>query len=306
MANRRSRGREINGILLLNKPVGLSSNFALQQIKRLFNAKKAGHTGSLDPLASGLLPICFGEATKLSHYLLDADKSYVTECQLGVRTTTGDAEGDIVSQQSVPVLTLHQINEVLEQFIGKTKQLPPMYSALKKNGQPLYKLARQGIEVERTPRTINISELRIVDFQNNKLCLKVQCSKGTYIRTLVEDIGNLIGCGAYVTNLERTAVGVYSMNDSVEMENIQQLRTENRFLEMDELLIPMESALSDWPEIKLSNDAVYYLRQGQAVLVPKAPTEGLVRLFEQKGEFLGIGQILDDGRVAPKRLVSAA
>jgi len=306
LANRRSRGREINGILLLNKPVGLSSNFALQQIKRLFNAKKAGHTGSLDPLASGLLPICFGEATKLSHYLLDADKSYVTECQLGVRTTTGDAEGDIVSQQSVPVLTLHQINEVLEQFIGKTKQLPPMYSALKKNGQPLYKLARQGIEVERTPRTINISELRIVDFQNNKLCLKVQCSKGTYIRTLVEDIGNLIGCGAYVTNLERTAVGVYSMNDSVEMENIQQLRTENRFLEMDELLIPMESALSDWPEIKLSNDAVYYLRQGQAVLVPKAPTEGLVRLFEQKGEFLGIGQILDDGRVAPKRLVSAA
>ena len=303
---RNNRGRKLNGILLLDKPVGLSSNEALQQVKRMYNAQKAGHTGSLDPRASGLLPICFGEATKLSAFLLDADKSYRTECVLGEKTSTGDAEGDIIETRPVPNFTETQIRQVLDTFVGAIEQLPPMYSALKKDGQPLYKLARQGIEVDRDARQVTIFNIDLVSFAGNRLSIDVHCSKGTYIRTLVEDIGEKLGCGAYVFSLVRHSVGEFQLQDSISLVDVMGLRDEKAFSAMDEQLIAMESALTDWPSIELSEDAAYYLTQGQPVLVPKAPTEGFVRLFKTKGDFLGIGQIQDDGLVAPKRLLSLA
>jgi len=302
--HRRNRGRKINGILLLDKPMGLSSNEALQQVKRMYNAQKAGHTGSLDPLATGLLPICFGEATKLSAFLLDADKSYLTECTLGERTASGDAEGEVIETRPVPEFSEQQILEVLNSFVGEIEQLPPMYSALKKDGQPLYKLARQGIEVEREPRTISIYKINLISFQANKLVIEVFCSKGTYIRTLAEDIGEKLGCGAYVSSLRRDTVGAFQIENAVSLDEITKLRDEKEFAAMDEHVLAMESALTDWPSIELSEDAAYYLIQGQPVLVPRAPTEGLVRLFKTEGDFLGIGQIQDDGLVAPKRLLS--
>jgi len=301
-----SRGRTLDGILLLDKPLGLSSNEALQQIKRMYNAKKAGHTGSLDPLATGLLPICFGEATKISAFLLDADKSYITECQLGVRTSCGDTEGHIVEQRNVPDFSLDYINEILSTFVGEIDQIPPMHSALKQNGVPLYKLARKGVEVERETRKVTISSISEVSLQGEKLTFLVHCSKGTYIRTLVEDIGEKLGCGAHVTALRRGDVGVFHLQNAVSFDKIKQLRDEKAFAAMDEFIMPMQQALCDWPGLELTTDAAYYLRQGQPVLVPRAPTDGWVRLFEQQGDFLGVGQILDDGRVAPRRLVNAA
>ncbi len=302
--HRRNRGRKINGILLLDKPLGISSNEALQSVKRMYNAQKAGHTGSLDPLATGLLPICFGEATKLSAFLLDADKSYLTECTLGEKTSSGDAEGDVIKTRPVEEYSEAQIREVLDTFVGTIDQLPPMHSALKKDGQPLYKLARQGIEIERETRPITIYKIDLVSFSGNKLVIDVYCSKGTYIRTLADDIGEKLGCGAYVSSLRRNTVGVFDIEDSISLSKVESLRDEKAFAAMDELIIPMEEALTNWPSIELSEDAAHYLIQGQPVLVPKAPTNGLVRLFRNQGDFLGVGQIQDDGLVAPKRLLS--
>ena len=302
----KNRGRPINGILLLDKPLGLSSNEALQQIKRMFNAQKAGHTGSLDPLATGLLPICFGEATKISAFLLDSDKSYLTECHLGIRTTSGDMEGEVVEKRDVPSFSIEQINEVLQGFLGEISQLPPMHSALKKDGVPLYKLARKGVEIEREPRNVHIYSIDDVSLVDDKLTFSVQCSKGTYVRTLAEDIGEALGCGAHVSALRRVDVGVFHLKNSVSFDAISQLRDAAEFSAMDEFIMPMERALVDWPGLELTNDAAYYLRQGQPVLVPRAPTDGWVRLFEKEGDFLGVGEILDDGRVAPRRLVNAA
>lgn len=300
---RKSRGRDINGILLLDKPVGISSNRALQQIKGMFNAKKAGHTGSLDPLASGLLPLCFGEATKLSSFLLDSDKSYYTECQLGVTTSSGDAEGEILESKTVPQFDVSQIEAVLAEFTGEIMQLPPMHSALKMNGQPLYKLARQGLEVEREPRKITIYDIKLISLEADKLVIDVKCSKGTYIRTLAEDIGKKLGCGAHVSALRRYQVGLFHLDHAIKLETVQEMRDEKAFSAMDELIIPMENALENWPSVELSDDAAHYLRQGQPVLVPRAPAEGWVRLFEKQGDFLGVGEIQDDGLIAPKRLL---
>ena len=304
--HRKNRGRKLNGILLLDKPIGLSSNEALQRVKRMYNAQKAGHTGSLDPLASGLLPVCFGEATKLSAFLLDADKSYRTECVLGEKTSTGDAEGEIIETRPIPDFSKAQILEVLDSFVGTIEQLPPMYSALKKDGQPLYKLARQGIEVDRAARNVTIFNINLLANSLNRLTIDVHCSKGTYVRTLVEDIGEKLGCGAYVSSLTRNSVGVFQLRNGIGLSQVEALRDDKAFAAMDEQIIPMENALTDWPSIELSDDAAYYLKQGQPVLVPKAPTEGLVCLFKHKGDFLGIGQIQDDGLVAPKRLLSCA
>ncbi len=306
MARRKAKGRDIQGILLLDKPVGISSNGALQRVKRLYQAAKAGHTGSLDPLASGLLPICLGEATKFSSYLLNADKSYVTECKLGEVTTTGDAEGEVIKQRPVPAISEAQAKEVLESFLGDLEQLPPMFSAIKHQGQPLYKLAREGKEVERKPRQITIHELELLDMHGDRLRFRVRCSKGTYVRTLAEDIGEALGCGAHVTELRRVEVGDFSIDHASRLEQLEEILEGQGLAALDELLLATELALSQWPEVRLSEDSAYYLLKGQAVRVPQAPSEGLVRLYQQPDRFLGIGFINEDGLVAPKRLVKVA
>ena len=305
MARRRTKGRQINGILLLDKPVGLNSNAALQRVKRLYNANKAGHTGNLDPLASGLLPICLGEATKFSSYLLDSDKRYIGTCKLGVTTRTADAEGEVIARSPVPELSREQVEAVLNQFVGEIEQIPPMHSAVKVNGQPLYKLAHQGKEIERQPRTVHIYaiELLRLDADADELEIDVRCSKGTYIRTLAEDIGKTLGCGAHLSALRRTAAGPFELAHAVSLTELEHL-AEDGFEELDALLLPMEHALDNWPVVRLSDNSAHYVRQGQAVQVPKAPSSGWVRLFEGESKFIGVGQILGDGRVAPRRLVS--
>ena len=304
MGRKRQRGRDVNGILLLDKSVGMSSNAALQEIKRHYFAKKAGHTGSLDPLASGLLPLCLGEATKLSSFLLDSDKVYEGVCQLGRRTSTGDAEGEILEERPVPELNEGVINNVLAQFLGDIEQIPPMHSAIKQNGQPLYKLAHQGLEVEREPRPVHIYELDYIEHDERSFRFRLRCSKGTYVRTLAEDIGEVLGCGAHLTDLRRTEVGPFHIEQAVTPETIAHIAADGGFEELDKLLIPMDKALEKWPAVRLSDNSAYYVRQGQAVQVSKAPTSGWVRLFTGDERFIGVGQILDDGRVAPKRLIN--
>jgi tRNA pseudouridine55 synthase len=303
MGRRHSNQRKVNGILLLDKPAGLTSNAALQQVKRLFRARKAGHTGSLDPLASGLLPVCMGEATKVSAFLLDADKHYLVTMRLGERTATGDAEGETVEQRPVDAVSEDGLQAVMEHYLGDIEQVPPMYSAVKHKGQRLYKLARQGVEVEREPRTITIHELELLEFAPPVASIRVRCSKGTYVRTLVEDIGEELGCGAHVSALRRIGVGPFGEQGMLSMETLESRLAEAGEAGLDELLLPMESGLANWPDVHLAGDAAFYLRQGQPVLVPKAPTSGLVRLYEGESRFLGVGEILDDGRVAPRRLL---
>jgi tRNA pseudouridine55 synthase len=305
MARRRAKGRDVHGILLLDKPSGITSNAALQQVKRLYFARKAGHTGSLDPLASGVLPICMGEATKVSAFLLDADKRYRVRCQLGVRTATGDAEGEVLETRAVNPYSRAQLESVLEQFRGSIEQIPPMYSALKHQGQRLYKLARQGVEVERQPRPVEIYALVLTAQDDDWIEIDVHCSKGTYVRTLVEDIGEKLGCGAHVCALRRTGVGPYDETGLVTITVLEELK-QSDLAAMDRLLLPIESALTQWPGVELSTDAAFYLQQGQPVLVPRAPTSGWVRLYERDHTFLGMGEILDDGRVAPRRLMKGA
>jgi tRNA pseudouridine55 synthase len=303
MGRRRNRGRNISGVLLLDKPIGMTSNKALQEVKFLYKAAKAGHTGSLDPLATGLLPICFGEATKLSAFLLDADKRHRVRVKLGETTTTADAEGEILETKDPSGVSEADLRQALESFKGEQKQLPPMYSAIKHNGERLYKLARQGVEVEREPRTIHIHALELLSFDLPAFELDVHCSKGTYVRTLAEDIGKQLGCGAHVIGLRRTGVGPYDDQSMLTLEAVQSAFGDKRFEEMDNWLLPLESALSQWPEVKLTPDAAFYMQQGQPILVPNAPTSGWVRLYANQSDFLGVGQILDDGRVAPKRLM---
>ncbi|MDM8561027.1 tRNA pseudouridine(55) synthase TruB [Candidatus Parabeggiatoa sp. HSG14] len=304
MARRRT-GRNVHGILLLNKPVGISSNTALQHAKRLFQARKAGHTGSLDNLASGLLPICLGEATKLSEFLLEADKYYQAECTLGVTTNTGDAEGEVLQIRQVAGITRKQIDKVIQSFMGSIQQIPPMYSAIKHKGQALYKLARQGKVVERKPRSIMIYDLTVRNWSSNCLSLEVHCSKGTYIRTLAEDIGEALSCGAYISALHRFGVGSY--HDMLDFETLEHHAAQS--LEaLDSLLIPMHTILKHWPEVRLSAELAYYVRQGHAVQVAKSPTNGWVKLFVSNShspeQFIGIGEVLEDGRVAPRRLLN--
>ena len=301
---RRQRGRPVNGILLLDKPLGESSNHALQHVKRLFDARKAGHTGSLDPLADGMLPICLGDATKLSAFLLDADKYYRFRVRLGETTATGDAEGDILERRSTDGIDVDKIREVLPRFTGAIDQLPPMYSALKHQGKRLYELAREGVEVEREPRQVMIHRLELGDVELPEFELRVHCSKGTYVRTLAEDIGEALGCGAHVTALRRTGVGPYTGYPMYDMPAIE-ATAESGHAALDRLLLPIDTALGDWPEVRVGADAAFYLRQGQAVLVPKAPTEGWVRIYQGE-DFIAVGQVQDDGRIAPKRLMTGS
>ena len=307
MGRRRKHGRDIDGILLLDKPLHLTSNEALQRVKRLYQANKAGHTGSLDPLATGLLPVCLGGATKFSTYLLDADKHYRVRIRLGITTTTADAEGEVLETRPVVGVEEARLRAVMERFLGPIEQLPPMYSAVKHQGERLYKLARQGIEVERQPRTVTIHSMELIDLALPELELDVHCSKGTYVRTLAEDLGAELGCGGHVIGLRRTGVGPYVEPERrfVTLDEIEDLIAthEDPYPTLDSLLLPLESALEHWPAVRLTADAAFYLGQGQAVLVPQAPTEGLVRLYDPSRHFLGVGFILDDGKVQPKRLL---
>ena len=305
MGRRRRHGRDLTGIILLDKPVGLGSTQVLQQVKNLFQARKAGHTGSLDRLASGLLPLCFGEATKVSGFLLDADKRYRSTFRLGVVTNTGDAEGEVIARQEPPQLVEREILRVLAEFKGPIDQVPPMHSAIKHQGQRLYKLAHQGLTVERQPRGVTIHRLELLGFGDGRLRVEVDCSKGTYIRTLAEDIGKRLGCGASVESLHRFGAGPFDAKDMVSLGELEE-RAERGLDALDELLLPMEAAVAHWPGVSLPDAVAYYLRRGQPVLVPHAPTEGWVRIFAAGDRFVGIGEVLDDGRVAPRRLMNAS
>lgn len=304
MSRKKPRGRKVNGILLLDKAIGITSNTALQKVKRLYQAAKAGHTGSLDPLASGLLPLCMGEATKLSSFLLDSDKGYTGVCKLGIKTSTADAEGEVIDTRPVPTLSEAELKATLAKFVGDIEQIPPMHSAIKMQGQPLYKLAHQGIEVERQPRPVTIHSLELTSFSGDEFAFDLHCSKGTYVRTLVEDIGEALGCGAHLGALRRTHVGPFELSQAVTLAELEQVAADTGMEGLDARLIPMDQALEKWPAVHLSDNSAYYVRQGQAVQVAKAPTSGWVRLFANNDHFLGVGQILDDGRVAPKRLVN--
>jgi tRNA pseudouridine55 synthase len=296
--------RDVDGVLLLDKPSGWTSNLALQRVKRLFRARKAGHTGSLDPLASGLLPLCLGEATKISAFLLDADKRYVVTGRLGIKTDTGDADGKVVAEAPVPPLDREALLRVLAEFHGTIDQIPPMHSALKHEGRRLYELARAGLDVERAPRRICIHSLELVRIEGAEIALDLRCSKGTYVRTLIEDIAERLGTHGHVTVLRRLAVGPYggdAMTTIAELETVAEEGT----AALDARLLPMDSAAAHWPAVRLGADSAYYLQNGQAVLVPRAPTAGWVRLYAEDASFLGMGCIIEDGRVAPKRLVAA-
>ena len=289
----------------MDKPVGMGSNEILQIIKRMYHAQKAGHTGSLDQLASGLLPICMGEATKLSGFLLNADKRYRTTFRLGEKTTTGDAEGEILESRPANDVTPERLERVLARFQGEIQQIPPMHSAIKHKGQRLYRLARQGVVVEREPRTITIHSLRLLKFQEGLVELDIHCSKGTYIRTLAENIGEALGCGGHVRQLRRTESGPFREADMVTFDRLRRLEQEEPSA-LDAVLLSMDAALSGWPEVTLSEDVAYYLTKGQPVLIPHAPTHGWVRIYNARQRFLGIGEILDDGRVAPRRLFTVS
>ena len=288
----------------MDKPAGISSNDVVQQAKRLFGAQKVGHTGSLDPLATGVLPLCFGEATKFSQYLLDANKTYWTRIRLGVSTETGDADGEVIAQVDATAITQTQVSDALETFVGEIEQIPSMYSALKHQGQPLYKLARQGIEVERAPRTVTIYSAELLQFAEAYIELRVHCSKGTYIRSLAEDLGAALGCGGHVSALRRLASGPYAEAQVVTLEQVSEIGDPQ---EMDALLLPVASAVSSWPSVRLHEDTAHYVRQGQPVQVAHAPTDGWVQIFESAEEdrFLGVGEVLTDGRIAPRRLVAS-
>lgn len=291
---------------MLDKPLGESSNHALQSVKRLYFAAKAGHTGSLDPLATGVLPLCFGEATKFSQYLLDADKAYESTFVLGTVTDTGDAEGTVLAEKNAGDITESDVATALQAFEGEIDQVPSMYSAIKQNGQPLYKLARQGLEVERKSRRVVIKQLELRGFRGGEKAevdIYLECSKGTYVRSLAEDLGKALGCGAFVSALRRTRAGPFSIDDSVTLNTLQALKSNDELDKMDELLLPADAALGALPLVRLSESGGFYMRQGQPVLVPNAPCDGIVRIALETGEFLGVGEILDDGRVAPRRLI---
>lgn len=313
MAKRR-KGRPINGVLLLDKPYEMSSNHALQAVKRIYFAQKAGHTGALDPLATGMLPICLGEGTKFSQFLLDTDKTYQVTAKLGVRTTTSDADGEIVSEKAVNVSD-EQLIEALDGFRGTTKQVPSMYSALKYQGQPLYKYAREGIEVPREARDITVFSLETLRFEHDEVDIIIHVSKGTYIRTIVDDLGEILGCGAHVADLRRLAVGSYPIEKMVTLAQLETLLEKAKEEDispselLDPLLLPMQSAVVGLPAVYIDDMSANFLRHGNPVQAYNAPIDGNVQVYigdnenDESKEFIGVGIMNDDGQVAPKRIV---
>ena len=301
MSRPRKRGRDIDGVFLLDKPQGMSSNDIMQKVKRVFQANKAGHTGALDPLATGMLPICLGEATKFSQFLLDADKRYVVTAKLGERTDTSDAEGQVVETRPVNVET-SQILTALEQFRGDILQVPTMFSALKHNGKPLYEYARAGITVEREARPITIFGINFIEYQAPSLTLEVHCSKGTYIRTLVDDLGEALGCGAHVTVLRRTAVADYPTEKMMTWDALQALAEQG---DLDQHLLPIDTAVSKLPALKLNAEQSKGIGFGQRVkFANEAKLRGQVRLFSDKNIFLGVALIDDNNVIRPQRLIT--
>ena len=303
MSKPRKRGRDIHGVFLLDKPQGMSSNDIMQKVKRIFQANKAGHTGALDPLATGMLPICLGEATKFSQFLLDADKRYLVTAKLGERTDTSDAEGQIVESREVKVKT-PEILTALEQFRGNILQVPTMFSALKHNGKPLYEYARQGITVEREARPITIFELNFIEYNAPYLTLEVHCSKGTYIRTLVDDLGEVLGCGAHVTMLRRTAVADYPTEKMLDWHTLQSLAEQQDLALLDALLLPMDTAVAKLPALTLDENQTQGIGFGQRIKFDNPNRlQGQVRLFSHENRFLGVAMIDENNVIRPQRLV---
>ncbi|WP_435235235.1 tRNA pseudouridine(55) synthase TruB [Psychromonas sp. PT13] len=307
---RRGKGRSINGIVLLDKPTDISSNHALQRVKRIFFANKAGHTGALDPLATGMLPICLGEATKFSQFLLDSDKRYTVTATLGIRTTTSDSQGDVVEQRDVSV-TQEQLDAAVDTFRGDIMQVPSMFSALKHKGQPLYKYAREGITIEREARPISVYEINQLRFEGNEVDLDIHVSKGTYIRTIVDDLGELLGCGAHVSMLRRTQVADYPYERMVTIEQLEALIEQSKgedispYELLDPLLLDMDTAVKKYPEVNISDEMGEYVLHGQPVQVFGAPDNTIVRITVGEAHtFIGVGQMNDDGLIAPKRLAN--
>jgi tRNA pseudouridine55 synthase len=295
--------KNVNGVLLLDKPLGFSSNQALQKVKWLYQAAKAGHTGTLDPLATGLLPICLGEATKFAQYVTDADKTYFATIKLGATTTTGDAEGEVLTTAPVNV-TPTQFSAAAQQFIGEISQMPPMYSALKHEGKALYEYARAGVDIARQPRLITIQNIVVNSFDTDIASITVTCSKGTYIRTLAEDIGAALGCGAHLIGLRRIETAGYLLPNAVTIEQLEAMSIEARHA----LLLPVDSAIESLPVVSLNNDAAHYIMQGQAVWQAgkthlNISLGGDLRLYDENNKFLGLGSLQDDGKIAPKRLI---
>ncbi|MBW5892939.1 tRNA pseudouridine(55) synthase TruB [Pectobacterium polaris] len=309
MSRPRRRGRDVHGVLLLDKPQGVSSNDVLQKVKRIFNANRAGHTGALDPLATGMLPICLGEATKFSQYLLDSDKRYRVIARLGQRTDTSDADGNVIEERAIG-FSATDLEQALEGFRGTTQQVPSMYSALKYQGRKLYEYARQGLTVPREAREITVYELQFIRWEGDELELEIHCSKGTYIRTIIDDLGEKLGCGAHVIYLRRLQVATYPTERMVTLEQLAALAEQAQTqedplsLSLDPLLMPMESPVIDFPEVNLTPIVAGYLKLGQAVQAANTPLNGMVRITEgDEHKFIGMGEIDSDGRVAPRRLV---
>ena len=290
--------REINGVFLLDKPLGFSSNQVLKKIQWLFNAKKAGHTGTLDPMASGLLPICLGEATKFSHHLLNANKTYIATIQLGMTTTTGDQEGEVVSEKEV-ILNEVQLKETLQKFMGDITQIPPMYSALKFEGKPLYEYARKGIEIERKSRQITIHDIKLMKIEASKMTVEVFCSKGTYIRTLAEDIGQALGCGAYLKALKRTQTGNFQVANAFSIEALESMAMSSR----EKVLLPIDTLLKGLSSIELTFTEIEAIKKGQSIDFNGKNLNEL-RLYSSSGQFVGVGQPDLQGRLLPKRLIA--
>lgn len=296
--------RRINGILLLDKPHGITSNGALQRIKRLYQAEKVGHTGSLDPIATGMLPLCFGEATKFSQYLLDSDKTYYVTAKLGEQTNTADSEGEVIARYPIADITAARIAEVMTTFLGKSEQIPPMFSAIKHQGKPLYELARRGIEIERKPREITLFSLTLTDFSGDHFSFRVHCSKGTYVRTLVEDIARSLNCGAHVVELRRESVSPYKHQMIYTLTTLETIAETSGGDALMQCLLPIETALAVLPAVTLSTATAFYLRMGQPVRVAQQMQSPLVRLLSEDAKFLGVGEVMDDGRVKPHRLIA--
>ncbi|GBL46641.1 tRNA pseudouridine synthase B [Sulfuriferula multivorans] len=293
--------RAVNGVLLLNKPVGITSNAALQIAKRLFQAEKAGHTGTLDPFANGLLPLCLGEATKFAQYLLDADKVYRAVIQLGVTTTTGDPEGEVLDTRPVNV-TRTDLNAVIARFIGTIEQTPPMYSALKHQGKPLYEYARAGIEIERKSRSIHIHAIELCALDGSQATINVRCSAGTYIRTLAEDIGKALGCGAHLTELARTASGGFHLDQAVSLATLENTDITAR----DQLLLPVDGLVTYLPRIELNDTESAALLKGQRqILSAYMQLTGLVRAYDSQHRFLGLVELQPDGLAIARRLMAS-
>jgi tRNA pseudouridine55 synthase len=297
----RSRSEAVDGLLLLNKPAGLTSNQALQKVKRLLNAKKAGHTGSLDPAATGMLPLCFGEATKVCAFLLNADKTYRVTARLGTATDTGDADGSDIATAPVPELNAEQWNETLQSFVGESMQVPPMYSALKKDGKRLYELARKGETVERQPRPIRVDEIKLLEIAGTRLVFRVHCSKGTYVRTLVEDIAKKTGTVAHTARLHRETVGAFQAADMLDLTGVEAVAAEGPAALRAQLL-PPDIALESLPPVHLDTEAGERFSAGQEVAALFEGTGGLVRVYNAGDEFMGVGELSAGGRLAPKRV----